>query len=216
MPNVAKEFVKGIWDENPVLRLVLGMCPTLAVTTSVINGLGMGLAATFVLCCSNIVVSLLRKAIPARLRIPCFIVVIAAFVTIVDLVLQGFVPVLSKSLGVFVPLIVVNCIILGRAEAFAYKNGIFISIIDALGMGLGFTITLGLLGAVREVLGNGTFMGITVTPSSFHPAIIMILPPGAFIGLGLFVAAMNWITQRQDAARRLRERTALAAGRSVQ
>lgn len=217
MPNrVVTEFVKGFWDENPTLRLVLGMCPTLATSTSVLNGLGMGVAATFVLVCSNLVISLLKGVIPARMRIPCFIVVIAAFVTIVDLVLQGFLPALSKGLGVFVPLIVVNCIILGRAEAFASKNGPFLSVIDGLGMGLGFTITLGLLGAVREVLGNGTFMDITVTPATFHPAIIMILPPGAFISLGLFVAGMNWITQRQEHVKRQRERMALAAGRTAQ
>jgi Na+-translocating ferredoxin:NAD+ oxidoreductase subunit E len=217
MPNVImKEFLKGFWDENPTLRLVLGMCPTLATSTSVLNGLGMGVAATFVLVCSNVVISMLRKAIPDRLRIPCFIVVIAAFVTIVDLVLQGFMPALSKSLGVFVPLIVVNCIILGRAEAYAYKNGVFLSFIDGLGMGLGFTVTLGLLGAVREILGNGTFMNITVTPETFNPAIVMILPPGAFISLGLFVGTMNWITQRQEFTKLQRERLALSAGRANQ
>ncbi len=216
MPNIAKEFLKGLWDENPVLRLVLGMCPTLATSTSVLNGLGMGIAATFVLVCSNVVVSMLRKAIPDRLRIPCFIVVIAAFVTIVDLVLQGFVPALSKSLGVLVPLIVVNCIILGRAEAYAYKNGVFVSFIDGLGMGLGFTLALGLLGAVREILGNGTFMNITVTPETFSPAIVMILPPGAFISLGLFVGLMNWINQRLEHNKHQSERAALSAGRAIQ
>jgi Na+-translocating ferredoxin:NAD+ oxidoreductase subunit E len=216
MPNIAKEFLKGFWDENPTMRLVLGMCPTLATSTSVLNGLGMGIAATFVLVCSNVVISMLRKTIPDRLRIPCFIVVIAAFVTIVDLVLQGFVPALSKSLGVFVPLIVVNCIILGRAEAYAYKNGVFLSLIDGLGMGLGFTVTLGLLGTVREILGNGTFMNIPVTPATFSPAIVMILPPGAFISLGLFVGIMNWINIRTEQSKRQRERAALAAGRVSQ
>ena len=213
--NPAAEFVKGIWAENPVLRLLLGLCPALAVTTSVINGVGMGLAATFVLVCSNIVTSILRKFIPARMRIPCFIVVIAAFVTIVDLVLQGFFFELSKSLGVFVPLIVVNCMILGRAEAFAYKNGVFLSIIDALGMGLGFTLSLGVLGAIRELLGNGSLVGIPVTPESFNPVIIMILPPGAFIGLGALVALMNWVTMRQEQAKKSRERAERLARRTA-
>jgi len=209
--SVSAEFIKGIWKENPVLRLLLGLCPVLAVTTSVENGLGMGMAATFVLVCSNIVVSLLRSIIPARMRIPCFIVVIAAFVTIVDLVLQGFFFELSKSLGVFVPLIVVNCIILGRAEAFAYKNGLFYSLIDALGMGVGFTFALAAVGSVREILGNGTWLGFPVPPFTAHPWIIMILPPGAFITLGLLVAGMNWITQQQDAKRRQLAREARLA-----
>jgi electron transport complex protein RnfE len=202
------EFIKGIWKENPVLRLLLGLCPVLAVTTSVENGLGMGAAATFVLVCSNIVVSMLRKVIPPRMRIPCFIVIIAAFVTIVDLVLQGFFFELSKSLGVFVPLIVVNCIILGRAEAFASKKGVFISIIDGLGMGLGFTLALVMIGVVRELLGNGTLLGFPIPPFTSHPWIIMILPPGAFITLGLLIAGMNWITQRQESQRLGRERAA--------
>jgi electron transport complex protein RnfE len=191
--------------------MLLGMCPVLAVTTSVINGLGMGAAAAFVLICSNLVVSLLRNFIPARMRIPCFIVVIAAFVTIVDLVLQGFFFDLSKSLGVFVPLIVVNCIILGRAEAFASKNGMFMSFIDALGMGLGNTLALVAVGSVREILGNGTWLGFGVPPFNAHPWIIMILPPGAFITLGLLVAGMNWITtQRKEQNRRLAREKRLA------
>jgi electron transport complex protein RnfE len=209
--SISAEFVKGIWKENPVLRLLLGLCPVLAVTTSVENGLGMGAAATFVLLCSNIVVSMLRKVIPPRMRIPCFIVVIAAFVTIVDLVLQGFFFELSKSLGVFVPLIVVNCIILGRAEAFASKNGIFMSVIDALGMGIGFTFALVAVGTVREILGNGTWLGFPVPPFTAHPWIIMILPPGAFITLGLLIAGMNAITQRQEELLRRRERAARLA-----
>lgn len=195
--GISAEFLKGLWEENPVLRLLLGLCPVLAVTTSVENGLGMGAAAAFVLICSNLVVSLLRSVIPARMRIPCFIVVIASFVTIVDLVLQGFFFDLSKSLGVFVPLIVVNCIILGRAEAFASKNGLFMSLIDALGMGVGNTLALVAVGSVREILGNGTWLGFPVPPFNAHPWIIMILPPGAFITLGLLVAGMNWITTQQ-------------------
>lgn len=209
--STSAEFIKGIWKENPVLRLLLGLCPVLAVTTSVENGLGMGAAATFVLVCSNIVISLLRKVIPPRMRIPCFIVVIAAFVTIVDLVLQGFFFELSKSLGVFVPLIVVNCIILGRAEAFASKKGVFISIIDALGMGLGFTLALMMIGVVRELLGNGTLLGFPIPPFTNHPWIIMILPPGAFITLGLLIAGMNWITQRQESQQLERARVAREA-----
>lgn len=195
--SVSAEFLKGLWDENPVLRLLLGLCPVLAVTTSVINGLGMGAAAAFVLICSNLVVSMLRNVIPARMRIPCFIVVIAAFVTIVDLVLQGFFFDLSKSLGVFVPLIVVNCIILGRAEAFASKNGMFMSLIDAVGMGVGNTLALMAVGTVREILGNGTWFGMPVPPFHAHPWIIMILPPGAFITLGMLVAGMNWMATRR-------------------
>ena len=213
--NGSQEFLKGLWNENPVLRLLLGLCPTLAVTTTVQNGMGMGLAATFVLVCSNFVVSLIRGFIPARMRIPCFIVVIASFVTIVDLVLQGFFFELSKSLGVFVPLIVVNCIILGRAEAFASKYSLFRSLIDGLGMGVGFTLTLMLLGAVRELLGNGTIWGFVITPASFHPAIIMILPPGAFITLGLMIAAMNWIAQHAEQRAKTRLRAEQLARRGV-
>jgi electron transport complex protein RnfE len=209
--SVGTEFIKGLWEENPVLRLLLGLCPVLAVTTSVENGLGMGAAAAFVLICSNLVVSLLRNVIPARMRIPCFIVVIASFVTIVDLVLQGFFFELSKSLGVFVPLIVVNCIILGRAEAFASKNGLFLSLVDALGMGVGNTLALVAVGSVREILGNGTWLGLPVPPFNAHPWIIMILPPGAFITLGLLVAGMNWITaQRKEQHRRLAREKRLA------
>jgi len=211
-----QEFTKGIWKDNPVLVLLLGLCPALAVTNSVENGLGMGLAATFVLVMSNVVTSILRKVIPARMRIPCFIVTIAAFVTIVDLVLQGYFFTLSQALGVFVPLIVVNCIILQRAEAFAYKNGILISLIDALGIGAGFTLALVMMGVVREFFGNGTLLGYAATPASFHPAIVMILPPGAFITLGLLIAGMNWLSQRnarlalekQRAERRAARRTA--------
>jgi electron transport complex protein RnfE len=184
----------------------------------VFNGVGMGLASTFVLVCSNLVISLLRKVIPSRMRIPCFIVVIATFVTIVDLLMQAFLPALSKSLGLFIPLIVVNCMILGRAEAFASKNGPFISIIDGLGMGIGFTLALGSLGVIREILGNGTLMAGTplefpVPPFNAAPWIIMILPPGAFIGLGFLIAAMNAITMAQNRKRREAKLAALAAAR---
>jgi len=186
-----KEFAKGFWSENPIFRLVLGLCPTLAVTTTAENGIGMGLAATFVLVCSNAVIALLRGFIPKKIRIPAFIVTIATFVTIVDLVMNGYFHALHKSLGLFIPLIVVNCIILGRAEAFASKNGVFISVIDGLGMGFGFTISLVLIGAIRELLGNGTIFGATIFGGSYLPLLLMILPPGAFIVLGVLLGLMN-------------------------
>ncbi len=186
-----KEFAKGFWSENPIFRLVLGLCPTLAVTTTAENGIGMGLAATFVLVCSNAVIALLRGFIPKKIRIPAFIVTIATFVTIVDLVMNGYFHALHKSLGLFIPLIVVNCIILGRAEAFASKNNVFISIVDGLGMGFGFTISLVLLGAIRELLGNGTIFGATIFGGSYLPLLLMILPPGAFIVLGVLLGLMN-------------------------
>lgn len=185
------EFIKGFWSENPVFRLVLGLCPTLAVTTSAENGIGMGLASTFVLVCSNTVISILRKVIPKKVRIPAFIVTIATFVTIVDLVMNGYFHALHKSLGLFIPLIVVNCIILGRAEAFASKNGILYSMIDGLGMGAGFTLSLFVLGAIRELLGNGTIMGATIFGGGYNPLLLMILPPGAFIVLGIMLGLMN-------------------------
>nr|HDM59964.1 electron transport complex subunit E [Bacillota bacterium] len=187
------EFAKGFWESNPLLKLVLGMCPTLAVTTSAENGVGMGLAATFVLVCSNVMVSALRNIIPKKVRIPCFIVVIASFVTIVDLVMHAFFIDLYKSLGLFIPLIVVNCIILGRAEAFASRNPIGYSFLDGLGMGLGFTVTLIVLGTIRELIGNGTVFGLAVMGAGYHKFLIMILPPGAFITLGLLLGLMNKI-----------------------
>jgi len=190
------EFVKGLWKENPVFRLVLGMCPTLAVTTAAINGIAMGLATTFVLICSNLVVALIRNLIPSRVRLPAFIVVIASFVTIVDLVMAGFFFQLHKALGVFIPLIVVNCVILGRAEAFASKNPVPLSLADGLGMGIGFTLSLTVLGAIREVLGNGTLFSVPLMGESFLPFLVMVLPPGAFIALGFLLAAMNKIGQR--------------------
>ena len=190
------ELIKGLWRENPIFRLVLGMCPTLAVTTSVENSLGMGMAATFVLLCSNVVISTIRKAIPKRVRIPCFIVVIATFVTIVDLLLNGFAHELHKNLGLFIPLIVVNCVILGRAEAFASKHPVLLSIADAIGMGLGFTLGLAALGAVREILGNGTITvwgDIGFALPGYEPILIMILAPGGFIALGCLLGLMNHI-----------------------
>jgi electron transport complex protein RnfE len=188
---VIKEFTKGFWRENPIFRLVLGMCPTLAVTTAAINGIGMGLATTFVLVCSNVVISLLRNFIPPRVRIPSFIVVIASFVTIVDLVMAGFFFQLHKTLGLFIPLIVVNCIILGRAEAFASKHPLADSIADGLGMGFGFTLSLLVLGSIREVLGNGTLFNVPAFGPGYFPFLVMVLPPGAFITLGFLLAVMN-------------------------
>ena len=196
------EFIKGFWSENPVFRLLLGLCPTLAVTTSAENGIGMGLATTFVLFGSNTVISLLRKVIPKKVRIPAFIVVIASFVTIVDLVMHGYFYQLHKSLGLFIPLIVVNCIVLGRAEAFASRNKLFDSVLDGLGMGLGFTLGLVVLGAVREILGSGELLGFPILGGSYTPLLVMILPPGAFLALGVLLAGMN----------RLEEKRAIRAG----
>ena len=183
--SFSKELVKGIWKENPVFILVLGMCPVLAVTTSAMNGVGMGVAATFVLLCSNIVISLIRSIVPDRVRIPVYIVVIASFVTIVDLVMSGYFRSLHHSLGLFIPLIVVNCIILGRAEAFASKNSIFLSIADGIGMGAGFTLALVILGSIRELFGNGTIFNYQLFGGGYEPILVMILPPGAFLTLGL-------------------------------
>ena len=189
--NLANTFNKGIWRENAVFRLLLGLCPTLAVTTSAENGLGMGLATMFVLVCSNIVVSLMRKLIPAKVRIPAFIVIIASFVTVVQLCMEAYAYDMYKALGIFIPLIVVNCLILGRAEAFASKNGFVISFIDGLGMGAGFTLALFVLGGVREILGSGALLGFSLFGASYQPFLLMILPPGAFITLGLLLAGMN-------------------------
>jgi electron transport complex protein RnfE len=190
------ELTKGLYKENPVFRLALGLCPTLAVSTSVKNAIGMGAAATFVLLGSNIVVSLLGRIIPAKVRIPCYIVVIASFVTIVELVMGAFLPELAKSLGIFIPLIVVNCIILGRAEAFASKNGLWLSILDGVGMGLGFTFALLLISAIREILGDGKLFGYMVFGPGFQPVLIMILAPGAFITIGLLMGSFNLIDAR--------------------
>jgi len=193
--SMGRSFLNSLWQDNPVFKLVLGMCPTLAVTTSAENGLGMGLATTFVLVCSNIVVSALRKLIPAKVRIPAFIVIIASFVTVVQLCMEAYVYDLYKALGIFIPLIVVNCLILGRAEAFASKNGVVGSIVDGLGMGVGFTLALFVLGAVREVAGSGSLLGITLFGAGYQPFLLMILPPGAFIALGLLLAGMNRLEQ---------------------
>ncbi len=196
--SAKNEFLKGFWDENPVFRLMLGLCPTLAVTTSLINGVGMGLATTAVLLGSNVVISLIRDFIPAKIRIPAFIVVIASFVTMIELSMHAFAPALYDALGIFVPLIVVNCIILGRAEAFASKNNAWLSIIDAFGMGLGFTMTLTMLGGIREIIGAGQLLGRPVLPAAYQPSLIMILPPGAFLTLGVLMAGMNLMNRHLE------------------
>jgi electron transport complex protein RnfE len=187
------EFIKGLWRENPTFRIVLGLCPTLAISTSVFNGIGMGVAATFVLVGSNIFVSLVRNIVPEKVRIPCYIVIIATFVTIADLIMKAYAPLLSRSLGMFVPLIVVNCIVLGRAEAFSSKEPPLKSVMDALGMGVGFTWALVLISAIREGLGNGTILGIPLS-SRFDPPLFMVLAPGALLTIGLLIGAMNYFT----------------------
>jgi len=191
------EFLKGFWKENPVLVMLLGLCPTLAVTNSTINGLSMGLAVIFTLVCSSTLISLIRKIIPKEVRIPTFIIVIATFVTVTDLTLAAFFPDISKSLGPFVPLIVVNCIVLGRQEAFASKNPVHRAIIDALGMSIGFTLTLIILGSIRELLGSGTIFSFQIMPASFQPWMVMGLPPGAFLTLGLMIGIVNWISSKR-------------------
>lgn len=189
-------FTAGFVKENPVLRLILGTCPTLAVTTQAMNGLGMGAAATLVLLGSNIVISLLRNIIPDKVRIPAFITVIAGFVTIVQMLVKAFVPALDSALGIFLPLIVVNCIILGRAESFASKNKLLPSILDAFGMGIGFTIALVLMGSIRELIGNGTIFGFVVNPGTvIQPMLIFILPPGGFFVFGLLIALFNRLAE---------------------
>ncbi len=193
-----KEFTKGLIKENPTFVQLLGMCPTLAVTTSVSNGIGMGLSATAVLVASNVVISLCRKFIPNKIRIASYIVIIAAFVSAIEMLLKAYLPEISKSLGLFIPLIVVNCIILARAEAFASKNTVGNSALDGLGIGLGFTAALTIISAIREILGNGTFLGISLFGESFAPATILILPPGAFIVLGLLIGAINLIRAKNE------------------
>ena len=189
--NFFQAVKNGLIDENPTFNQVLGMCPTLAVTTSAVNGLGMGLATTAVLILSNFVISLLRKVIPAKIRIPAFVVIIASFVTIIGLLLKAYVPALDKSLGLFIPLIVVNCIIFGRAEAFAFKNKPLASAVDGLGMGLGFTLAITLISSIRELFGAGTLFGVQVMPESYLPMGILVKPAGGFIVLGLTLALVN-------------------------
>jgi electron transport complex protein RnfE len=201
--SLTQEFVKGLWDEVPPFRLVLGLCPVLAVTKSVENGIGMGLATTFVLVCSNMLVASLRKVIPAKVRIACFIVIIATFVTVVELVMQAYAYPLFLKLGIFIPLIVVNCIVLGRAEAFASKNGVFRSLLDGLGIGIGFTLSLMALAAVRELIGTGALtiwtdwnLAFDIFGPAYKPFSFMIEAPGAFVALGLMLCLMNLVGKK--------------------
>ena len=196
MSNLGKIFKNGIIDENPTFVQVIGMCPTLAVTSSAINGIGMGLSTAVVLACSNLAISLLRKIVPDKIRIPCFVVVIATFVTIVQMLLKAYVPALDKALGLYIPLIVVNCLILARAESFACKNKPFPSLVDGFAMGLGFTIALTILGAVREILGAGSVFGFAFLPVTFN-TLLFILPPGAFLTLGCLMAVFNKLTKKK-------------------
>lgn len=194
------EFTKGLIKENPTLVTLLGMCPTLAVTTMAVNGIGMGLATTFVLVCSNIVISLLKSIIPKSVRLPSFIVIIAGFVTLISFILQGYLPSLYSALGIFLSLITVNCIILGRAEAFASKNKIIPSILDGLGMGLGFTLSLFTIGSIREILGSGSWMGIKLPLINHNPILFFIMPAGGFFTLGCIIALVNKIRNRKPPA----------------
>jgi electron transport complex protein RnfE len=198
--SIVQEFTKGLWAEVPPFRLVLGLCPTLAVTKSVENGIGMGVATTFVLVCSNVLVSALRKVIPAKVRIACYIVIIATFVTVVELVMQAYTYPLFLKLGIFIPLIVVNCIVLGRSEAFASKNGIFRSFLDGLGMGIGFTLALSALAAVRELIGTGDLTiwekPIQIFGPSYQPFSFLVEAPGAFVALGLMLCLMNLVGKK--------------------
>jgi electron transport complex protein RnfE len=199
MNKATERLYNGIIKENPTFVLTLGMCPTLAVTTSAMNGLGMGLSTTFVLTLSNLLISALRKVIPNRVRIPSFIVIVASFVTILQLLLEAYLPSLNSALGVYIPLIVVNCIILGRAESFAYSNPVIPSLFDGLGMGLGFSFALTIIGAVRELVGSGKFFNITVMPASFTPISIFVLAPGAFFVLAFLTAIQNLIKEKMAA-----------------
>ena len=192
-----QEFSKGIIKENPVLRLVLGTCATLALSTSASNAIGMGLATTFVLICSNVVISLLRKVIPDKVRIPCYITLIAGFVTIVQMIIKAYLPSLNDALGIYLPLIVVNCIILGRAEMFANKHSVLPSVLDALGMGVGFTTALLAMGIIRELLGAGTVFGFPITAGFIDPIIIFLLPPGGFFVFGMLIALANKLAENK-------------------
>ncbi|TNF48941.1 electron transport complex subunit E [bacterium] len=196
MSGYGREFTKGLWAENPVYRMVLGLCPALAVTNTVINSIAMGLATMFVLMCSNTVVSTFRNFIPNKVRIPSFIIVIASFVTIVDLTMNAWAHSVHKTLGLFIPLIVVNCLILGRSEAFASRNPILHSIVDGFGMSVGFTLALFSIGAAREILGSGTSLGYPILGSGYTDMLVMVLPPGAFLAMGVLLGTFNFLDQR--------------------
>jgi electron transport complex protein RnfE len=206
--NLRGVFINGIFNENPTFRMVLGTCPTLAVTTSALNGIGMGLAATFVLIGSNIVISLLRRFIPNKVRIPAYIVVICTFVTIVQMLMQAYLPSLYESLGIFIPLIVVNCIILARAEAYASKNDVLHSAVDGIGMGLGFTLSITLIGIIRELFGAGTIFGAQVLGTGFEPMLLLVLAPGGFIVYGLLLGIINAISARSSSKKSKEVKTA--------
>ena len=203
--SLMKVFMNGLLNENPTFRLLLGMCPTLAVSTAASNGLGMGLSTTFVLVFANLVISLLRKVIPEKVRIPSFVVVIATFVTIIDLLIKAFVPALSSSLGIYIPLIVVNCIIFARAESFAFKNPPVASIVDGLGMGLGFTLSLTLLSSVREIIGSGKWFGMNVMPAAYKPMSIIVSPAGGFITLGILILIVNAVVKAYGKHKKAKE-----------
>lgn len=203
--NNAQVFLKGLWDENPVFVAVLGMCPALAVTNTAINSLAMGLATTFVLLSSSILVSSLKSVIPKQVRITAYIIIIATFVTVVDFVLAAFLPAIHKELGAFIALIVVNCLILGRQEAYASKNNVGMSILDALGMSLGFTFAMLCIGIPREILGSGSLFNIPLFGESFEPWVVMILPPGGFFMLGFLLLGFNWYAQRKKAGQAVNE-----------
>ena len=192
------EFQKGILKENPLFVQVLGVCPALATTTSLTNALGMGAAFSLVLIFSNLLISVLKSLIPDQIRIPCYIVVIASLVTVTEMLMNALVPDIYAALGIFIPLIVVNCIILGRAEAFASKNGLWLSLQDAVGMGLGYTLALSFVGSVREILGAGTLLGFPVLSASYQPILLMLMPPGAFITMGFLFAGVNYLKQRKE------------------
>ena len=210
--NIKKQFSEGLLSKNPVLAQLLGMCSVLAITTSLFNGIGMGVCVTIILICSNVLISALRKVIPGSIRIAAYIVIIAGFVTMVDLLLQAFLPELSESLGVFIPLIVVNCIILGRAEAFASKNGVLASALDGLFQGIGYTVALVIMCVIRELLGSGTFgggilnggEGIRILPEG-SPAMLMVMPVGGFITLGFVIAGFQWLQKRLEDKKREKE-----------
>ncbi len=191
MSGLGHEFTKAFWKENPVFRMVLGLCPALAVTNSLVNGIAMGLATLFVIVCSNTVVSSLRSMIPDKVRIPSFIIIIASFVTVVDLTMAAWAHEIHKTLGLFIPLIVVNCLILGRAEAYASRNPVLHSVVDGFGMGLAFTVSLGALGAVREILGSGSLLGYPLMGASYNNMLVMVLPPGAFLVMGVMLGIFN-------------------------
>ena len=208
MNQYMERIYNGIWKENPLIVLVLGTCPTLAVTTSASNGVGMGLSTTAVLILSNAIIAAMRKIIPDKLRLPAEIVIVASLVTVVDMLMQGFTPAMYESLGVYIPLIVVNCIILGRAEAYAMKNGVLISLFDGIGMGLGFTIALVLIGALREIIGAGTIFGIQVMPSIYTPCSLFILAPGAFLVYAAITALQNYAKMPKNKSAKLAEKKA--------